>query len=64
MKKTHFSDKNEKELKEAIAEGRKALVNLRIEKEQRKTKNVHSIRDKKKELARMLTALKAKETTK
>ncbi len=59
-KKEIFS-KNLKELKTALKEAKEALFNLNLEKAQDKLKNKRSIFNKKKEIARILTALREKE---
>jgi ribosomal protein L29 len=64
MKKTMYNEKTVGELKASSTEARKDLLNLRVEKEQRKTKNLHSISNKKKDLARILTALNNKGSSK
>lgn len=64
MKKIKYNEKTVGELHEAEKEARKALLTNRVETEQRKTKNLHAVSDKKKELARILTALRAKELAK
>jgi len=63
MKKINFFDKTEGELKNLALEAKKALVNLNVEREQRKLKDLHVLAKKKKDLARILTALQAKEST-
>jgi ribosomal protein L29 len=64
MKKTMYNEKTVGELKASSTEARTDLLNLRVEKEQRKTKNLHSISNKKKDLARILTALNNKGSSK
>ncbi len=64
MKKTNFSEKTVGELKNLVQETRKSLVNLNVEKEQRKLKDSHAINKKKKDLARILTVLREKEISK
>ena len=64
MKKVNFSEKSLKELLTEEKDARKALITLRVEKEQRKLKNFHQISGKKKELAKILTAIRTKELAK
>ncbi|MDP2671825.1 MAG: 50S ribosomal protein L29 [bacterium] len=61
MNKTKFTEKNLKELKVLADESKKTLVNLGVQKQQRKLKNIHELREKRKELARILTAAREKE---
>lgn len=61
MKKVDFKEKNIKELKVAAKDARKALVDLSVQKEQRKLKNLHEVANKKKELAQILTFIRKKE---
>jgi ribosomal protein L29 len=53
--------KDIKELKNMLSEGRDALFSLKMEKSQNKLKNTRSIFMKRKEIARILTALRRKE---
>jgi large subunit ribosomal protein L29 len=53
--------KDEKELQKLLQEKRDRLRQLRFELSQGKVKNIKEIRGTKKEIARMLTALKIKD---
>jgi len=64
MKKTNFNDKAIGELKSLAKEAKKALLDFAIQGQQRKLKDVHSSSKKKKEIARILTAIRVKELTK
>ncbi len=59
-KKEIFS-KNLKELKVALRDAKEALFNLNLDRAQDKLKNKRSIFNKKKEIARILTAIREKE---
>lgn len=55
--------KNPEELRKAVAEARKALLDLRVENGQRKLKNAHQIGAKRKEIARIKTLIRIQEIT-
>ena len=59
--KTEIKEKTIEALKKDVAEARKELFNLNLDNRTRKLKNTRSIFLKRKEIARMLTAMKAKE---
>lgn len=63
MKKENFNDKTIAELKKILKDSQKGLFDLRVENAQRKLKNIKSINAKKKELARIKTAMRVKELT-
>ncbi|OGY28971.1 MAG: 50S ribosomal protein L29 [Candidatus Woykebacteria bacterium RIFCSPHIGHO2_12_FULL_45_10] len=64
MKKPNFNDKTLGELKSLAQEAKKALLDLSVQRQQRKLKDVHAINKKKKETARILTAARVKEPNK
>lgn len=59
--KTEIKEKTVEALKKDVVEARKELFNLHLDNQMRKLKNTRSIFSKRKEIARMLTAMKAKE---
>ncbi|HEY4694707.1 MAG TPA: 50S ribosomal protein L29 [Candidatus Nanoarchaeia archaeon] len=63
MKKDELKVSSITELQKSLKEARKELINLRAENAQRKLKNVKSIAHKKKEIASILTFIRAKELT-
>jgi len=63
VKKDELKVSSITELQKSLKEARKELINLRAENAQRKLKNVKSIAHKKKEIASILTFIRAKELT-
>ncbi len=61
MKKDELKTSTIENLKASLREAEKELVNLRIQNEQRKLKNVKSLNFKKKEIAQILTFIREKE---
>jgi large subunit ribosomal protein L29 len=59
--KKEIFNKNLKELKAVLKDARETLFNLKLDKAQDKLKNKRSIFNKKKEIARILTAIREKE---
>lgn len=59
--KKEINTKNIKELKTMLKEAKDKLFSLNIEKSQNKLKNTGSISSKRKEIARILTAIRGKE---
>lgn len=59
--KTEIKEKTIEALRKDVEEARKELFNLNLDNQMRKLKNTRSIFLKRKEIARMLTAMKAKE---
>lgn len=55
--KKELLKKGEKELEALLKEARESLFNLRLEKAQNKLKNLRSIFIKRKEIAKILTAI-------
>lgn len=55
--KKELLKKGEKELEALLKEARESLFNLRLEKAQNKLKNLRSIFVKRKEIAKILTAI-------
>lgn len=59
--KNEVQEKSVEALKQDVAEARKELFQLTLDNQMRKLKNTRAIFMKRKEIARMLTAMKAKE---
>lgn len=61
MKKENFNDKKIEELKKDLKTNRKDLFDFNVENAQRKMKNIMVISKKKKDIARIQTAISAKD---
>lgn len=62
-KKIEIKEKTIEALGKDVEEARKELFNMNLDNQMRKLKNTRSIFLKRKEIARMLTAIKAKEVS-
>ena len=61
MKKEIYNDKKIAELEKLLKEAQRSLLDLRIDNGQRKLKDGHKISLKRKEIARIKTAIREKE---
>ncbi len=61
MNKDEMKTSTIENLRVSLKEAQKELMNLRVQNEQRKLKNGHSINVKKKEIARIMTFLTEKD---
>lgn len=64
MKRVDLSGKNIKELEKLLGKAQKEVLDLKMENSMQKLKNPHTLTEKRKELARIKTQIRAEEISK